>query len=154
MEHMHKMLDTQQLLEAYRELLPQVESLPLVVSGSSMVPFLVPDRDSVRLCSIHKPLRVGDVVLYRRDNGAYILHRICKCRGDLFSMVGDAQWVVEPDIRREQIFALVCQVERKGKVLIPGCFWWDFFEKIWVRVIPLRPLLLRLGATAKKLFRR
>lgn len=35
--------------------------------------------------------------------------------------------------------ALVTAVRRKGKLLQPGSFWWDFFEKVWIRVIPLRP---------------
>ena len=30
-------------------------------------------------------------------------------------------------------------VRRKEKLLQPGSFWWDFFEKVWIRVIPLRP---------------
>lgn len=154
MEQRQKRVDTQQLLEAYLELLPQVESLPLGITGSSMTPFLVPDRDSVWLCAIDRPLRKGDVVLYRRSNGAYILHRICKYHRGTFSMVGDAHCVVESGIQREQIFARVCQVERKGIILTPGCFWWEFFEKVWVRVIPLRPMLLRMGTTTGKLFRR
>ena len=34
---------------------------------------------------------------------------------------------------------LVTAVRRKEKLLQPGSFWWDFFEKVWIRVIPLRP---------------
>lgn len=35
--------------------------------------------------------------------------------------------------------ALVTAVRRKEKLLQPDSFWWDFFEKVWIRVIPLRP---------------
>lgn len=35
--------------------------------------------------------------------------------------------------------ALVTAVRRKEKLLQPGSFWWEFFEKVWIRVIPLRP---------------
>lgn len=41
--------------------------------------------------------------------------------------------------RPDQVLALVTAVRRKGKLLQPGSFWWDFFEKVWIRVIPLRP---------------
>lgn len=41
--------------------------------------------------------------------------------------------------RPDQVLALVTAVRRKEKLLQPGSFWWDFFEKVWIRVIPLRP---------------
>ena len=41
--------------------------------------------------------------------------------------------------RPDQVLALVTAVRRKGKLLQPGSFWWNFFEKVWIRVIPLRP---------------
>ena len=40
-------------------------------------------------------------------------------------------------MRREQIFARVTQVERKGKRLAPGSFWWGFFEKVWIVTAPV-----------------
>ena len=54
-------------------------------------------------------------------------------------LVGDAQIMLEKGIRPDQVLALVTAVRRKGKLLQPGSFWWDFFEKVWIRVIPLRP---------------
>lgn len=47
--------------------------------------------------------------------------------------------MLEKGIRPDQILALVTAVRRKGKLLQPGSFWWDFFEKVWIRMIPLRP---------------
>lgn len=41
--------------------------------------------------------------------------------------------------RPDQVLALVTAVRRKEKLLQPGSFWWDFFEKVRIRVIPLRP---------------
>ena len=150
----HKSFDTRALLESYRDLLPQVESLPLEITGSSMAPFLVHGRDTVRLSAVRRPLHVGDMVLYQRDNGAYILHRICRIDGQTFTLVGDAHTVVEPGIRPDQIFALVTEVTRNQKKLTPGSFWWEFFEKIWIRIIPLRPWLLRLVSASRKIIRR
>ena len=150
----HRSFDTRTLWESYRELLPQVESLPLEVTGHSMAPFLIPHRDSVRLSAVRRPLHVGDLVLYQRGNGQYILHRICRTDGHTFTLVGDAHAVVEPGIRPDQIFALVTEVTRNQKKLTPGSFWWEFFEKIWVRIIPLRPCLLRLASAARKIIRR
>ena len=59
-------------------------------------------------------------------------------------MVGDAQQELEPGIDPEQVIALVTRVERKGKLLGPGSFWWVFFEKVWIQVVPLRRMLWKL----------
>ena len=57
-----------------------------------------------------------------------------------YDIIGDAQLTTECGIRRDQIFAIVIRVERKGKIIGPGDFWWQFFERVWIRIIPLRPL--------------
>ena len=139
-----KTMDTALLLESYRDLLQTVEMLPLVVTGNSMLPFLAHKRDTVYLTKIKKPLKVGDMVLYQRLNGEYILHRICRIKDKTYCMVGDAQTVIEPDITEEQLIAVVCKAQRKGKVQKPGCFWWFFFEKIWIRLVPFRRFLGKL----------
>ena len=154
MEQITKSLDTAPLLETYRELLQSVKTLPLLISGNSMVPFLVHERDTVYLTRIDRPLKVGDMVLYQRDNGEYILHRICRLEGERFCMVGDAQIVLEHGIRYDQVFARVEWVQRKGKQEKPGSFWWTFFEKVWVRMVPCRPVILRLYGIVRNCYRR
>lgn len=144
MEELVKSVDTAQLLEDYRQLLQTVDSLPLRVSGSSMAPFLAHGRDTVYLSRVDQPLKVGDIVLYQRRNGAYVLHRICRLEGEGFCMVGDAQTVREHGIQRDQIFAVVRRAVRKGKDQTPGSFWWEFFAKIWVRMIPVRAVVRRV----------
>ena len=150
MEKMVKSVDTAQLLESYRELLKAADNLPLRVSGNSMAPFLVHGRDTVYLSRVSRPLKVGDIVLYQRKNGAYVLHRICRLEGDAYCMVGDAQTMLEHGIQREQVFALVRWAQRKSKRQAPGSFWWEFFEKIWVRMVPCRPFMHRLYSAVSK----
>ena len=136
------------LLEEYRRILaeePQVEALPLIVSGRSMTPFLVDGRDTVYLSRLERPARRGDILLYQRDIGQYVLHRVWKVEDDgSFTMVGDAQTELEPGIREDQIIAVVTSVIRKGKRMGPGSFWWEFFEKIWIRMVPLRPFFWKV----------
>lgn len=147
-------VDTAVLLEEYRTLLETVDQLPLLVSGNSMSPFLIHGRDTVYLTKVSRPLRRGDIVLYRRMNGAYILHRICGVEGDTFSIIGDAQTQIETGVARAQIFAVVCAAVRKGRRQEPGCFWWNFFAGPWLRLIPMRPVLLRVYHARNGLFGR
>jgi len=135
------------LMAPLLELVNRGETIPLVISGGSMTPFLVHGRDTVYLSRISRPLKKGDMILYRRETGDYVLHRIRKVRQERFDLIGDAQTVIETGIRREQVLALVTAVRRKGKLLKKGSFWWMFFEKIWIRMIPFRPAMLGLYRT-------
>lgn len=132
-------LDPQILMPALLALLEETGTVPLVISGSSMTPFLVHGRDTVYLSKVTAPMKRGDMILYRRDSGAYILHRIFRIEGDTYTLVGDAQTALEPGICADQVLAVVTAVRRKGKLLKKGSFWWDFFEKVWIRMVPLRP---------------
>ena len=131
----------EQVMEPLLELLTETTAIPLVVSGGSMTPFLASGRDTVYLSSICAPLKKGDVVLYRRDNGRYVLHRILRVKDEIYTMIGDAQTVAEPGIRREQILAIVTAARRNGTLLQKGSFLWMFFRLVWIRLIPLRPVI-------------
>ena len=150
MEPKLKVVAPEVLMEDLLKTMEETQTVPLVISGSSMTPFLVRGRDTGYLSTIQRPLKKGDMILYRRDSGAYILHRICDLDGETYTLVGDAQTQREPGIRREQVLALVTAVRRKGRLLQPGSFWWEFFEKIWLRLIPLRPVIVRIYAAVKR----
>ena len=55
--------------------------------------------------------------------------------------MGDAQMEIEGPVKREQIFAIVTKARRKGKWIQKGNFWWEFFEHVWIRIIPLRRII-------------
>ena len=144
MQQKHLSVDTEALMEHYRALLETVDTLPLEITGSSMTPFLAPGRDSVMLAKPAAPLRPGDIVLYRRDSGAYVLHRIIRLeRGGTLTLAGDAQSTLERGIRADQVFAIVRSATRKGKCQKRGCFWWDFFAHVWTHLVPLRARIRR-----------
>lgn len=153
MEYKVKVLPPEELMDPLLGLLNDTEYVPLVISGFSMTPFLVHSRDTVYLSKVTRPLKRGDMILYRRDNGAYILHRICRVEASGYCLVGDAQTLIEKGVRPEQVLALVTAVRRKGKLLQPGSFWWDFFEKVWIHLIPLRPMIVWAYSKLTGLFR-
>ena len=73
-----------------------------------------------------------------------MLHCIYKVDGDDYYFVGDNQVDIEGPIKREQIFAIVYKVKRKGKEIKPGDFWWNFFYYVWIRIIPCRYMIIKL----------
>lgn len=146
-----KILPPELLLEEYRKLLQEenVKELPLTITGNSMSPFLIHGRDTVYLSRLTRPARRGDMLLYRRDNGAYILHRVYAVTPDAYTMVGDAQTELEHGIRPDQVIAVVTRVARKEQELRPGSFWWEFFATAWLRLLPLRRPIHRLYTAVK-----
>lgn len=147
-----KCLAPEDLIPSLLKLLEETDFVPLVISGSSMVPFLANHRDTVYLSKIQSPLKKGDMIFYRRNSGQYILHRICQVTAGTYTLVGDAQTELEYGIRPDQVLAVVTAVRRKGKLLRPGSFWWEFFRRIWIHVIPLRPKLLSMYSRVRRLF--
>ena len=148
-----KIMEPETLLEDYRRLLqedPSIDALPLVITGNSMSPFLIHGRDTVYLSRLTRSVRRGDMLLYRRENGNYVLHRVFKAEPESLTMIGDAQTILEPGIRQDQVMAIVTRVERKGKPLGPDSFWWAFFEKIWIRIVPLRRGIHRVYTIGKR----
>ena len=135
-----RLVDTRAYVGMLKELVEQGKEVRMVISGSSMAPFLIHGRDSIFFCTPERELRKGDIVFYERPGGQFVVHRICGVHRESYDLIGDGQTEIEHNVRREQIFARVTQVERKGKRLAPGSFWWGFFEKVWIRMIPLRPM--------------
>lgn len=69
--------------------------------GVSMLPLLRPNRDVVILENNLKP-EIYDVVLYKRDNGKYILHRIIDVDSNGYVMCGDNQFIKELGIKKNK----------------------------------------------------
>lgn len=146
-------INSYEYLSSLRALSEEGKEVKLFISGSSMTPFLIHRRDSVVFRKPDRPLKRGDIVFYQRNGGQFVLHRILRVRGakdtPLYDIVGDGQTEVERGVRRDQIFGLVVRAERKGKVIEPGSFWWQFFAGPWLWLLPLRPLLVRLYAALR-----
>lgn len=136
-----RVLAPEAAMERITALLEQTEPVPLVITGNSMYPFLHHGRDTVYLQNVRGPLKKGDMVLYRRGNGQYILHRIVSVRGQRLTLLGDNQVNPEPGIGPEQVLAVVSAVRRNGKLLRPGDPVWNFYGKAWLGMIALRPYL-------------
>ena len=121
------------------------KEVSMMISGSSMNPFLIHQRDYILMKKPEEELKAGDMVFFQRRDEAYVMHRIhhINKEGKLF-IIGDAQVDMEGPIDKEQVFAIITKVKRKGKWIAPGDFWWEFFEHIWLHLIPFRRFLMKL----------
>ena len=86
------------------QLLKNGSAVKLKPQGYSMYPLFVPGRDSAVIEKADcDRLKKGDVILYRRENGILVLHRICRITKDGFYTVGDNQTAVEGPLTASQI---------------------------------------------------
>ena len=137
-------IDTKIYLSFLKEMIEQNTDVSIVISGNSMSPFLVNQRDVIYLSKINRKLKKGDLVLYQRLSGQYVVHRIVKVKKSGYYLAGDNQIAIEGPILDKQIFGLVTKVKRKGKWIEAGNFWWEFFEHVWIWVLPWRMIILKI----------
>ena len=104
------------------DLLPFIEeafskdmTFKIPITGTRMNPFLVEGRDYVLIEKPSLPLEIGDVPLYRRDNGTFVLHRVVDKTEKGYVMCGDNQFILEKGIEDKHIIGVMCTVCRDGK---------------------------------------
>lgn len=155
--------------------LAQGQEVVITVTGNSMRPFLSHRRDQVVLAPIEgEALQLGDVPLYRRRNGQYVLHRVVERveadrvvsltgKGkslsrdmDLqYTMLGDAQTEREPGIKPDQILAVAKGFYRRGRFISCASPRYRRCVRLWYRLLPWRRGLLFFhglpGRVARKL---
>ena len=151
-----RIVDNQEYMKVVHSILEEGKEVPLVVTGNSMMPFLIDRRDQVLIKRIERPLKKGDIAFFQRENGQYIMHRIHFMRKDdrtgenQFYFIGDGQKNIEVPIKEIQIFGVITGVLRKGKYLDEHTFTWRFFKNIWRYVIPFRHLIIKIYSLFKR----
>ena len=129
--------------------------------GDSMMPLLRQGKD---LLIIKRPkewdelgnanaalkLKRLDVPLYKRDNGAYVLHRVLKVRKSDYVICGDNRYQREYGICDRHVIGVLSGVVRNGREIsvqdvgyrMYSHLWCDFFwiraGILWIKRLPKR----------------
>lgn len=146
-------VSTDSLMELVCLQLKQGGRANLMVTGSSMLPWLREERDTVLLSPINGDLLPGDVALYRRDNGRYLLHRVISLTPEGYLFCGDNQAYLEP-VRQDQLLALMIGYTRKGKVYDLNAVGYRLYSWIWLRLFCLRKSYIRMRRRLGRMRRR
>lgn len=105
------------------------ERVVLAVTGKSMLPFLEEGRDSVILGKLQKRPKRGDIVLYRRKSGAYVLHRVVKRKDNIYWFSGDAQRKIEGPVSEDSLIAVCTGVLRGDKEYTKNSLFWLSYKR-------------------------
>ena len=143
-------LTTQQLSQSLPELLENDGCFQLCITGWSMRPLLLPEKDVVWLRAHSGTVHRGQILLFQRDNGHFVLHRVRKILPDqCILMNGDAQNWCEV-IRHDQIRAEVYEINTRGKRLSCSGFPMKLYQILWYPTIKIRPYLFRMVSILKR----
>lgn len=123
--------------------------LPITPQGSSMFPFFMGNRDVLYIARVNEPLKRGDIALYRRDDGTYVVHRVYRVKTGSpnisYFMLGDHQTWIEGPLSEKQILGVVKYYERKNKKIVCSeNVRYRLLWNIWLLLRPVRPLLLKI----------
>lgn len=120
------------------------------ISGWSMYPFLS-DGDSVTVSPINlQDLKLNQVVLYRRDNGPLVLHRIIDIKDDGLYLCGDNQFDIEGPLRNNQVFGKLVSFSHKQKLIQTDSFPYRVSSNCWRLLRPIRPVIAKAVHYLKK----
>lgn len=104
---MREQMDLAALMPTIREVIDVGGVFRLYPRGISMQPLLVAGEDSIELGAA-EPYAVGDVLLYRRKSGQFVLHRLIAVRRDGLVFCGDNQRMLEYDVPKSAVLAKMC----------------------------------------------
>lgn len=135
------------------EVLSAGGTVELTVTGHSMEPMLHDRVSRVRLTA-PRALKRGDLPLYRRADGSFVLHRVTAVDGESVTCCGDAQWHLERGVPCGNIVAVMEAFDRRGRRWVSansalyGAYW-----RVWLALRPLRHLVIGGARRVKRLFR-
>ena len=125
-----------------------VSMLPLLRQGKDML--IVSKRNGERC-------RAGDVVLYRRPPGRYVLHRVIEVRPDDYVILGDNCVNKEYGIRDDDIIAVMTGYIRKGREHSISEKGYRLYSFIWIHTIPMRKkkkkIKIKIKRSVKKIIK-
>lgn len=115
------------------------------VSGSSMYPFIVHNRDHVEIEHVEAmSLKKGDIILFSPLEEKYVLHRITEITSKGFITTGDGNLYRDGLVKAENIIGKVSKIYRNKLEIDCGKIRWKIAFRIWMFLFPVRRWIFAL----------
>ena len=105
-----------ELVPVIKEVITSGGEFNLYTRGTSMKPTIIEGIHSVML-GAPQDIAVGDIILYERQNGQFVLHRLVKIKSGEYLACGDNQFVIEGGISPDSVIAKVTKIQRGDEPL-------------------------------------
>jgi len=151
LQKINKEVEFAALMQLIEEKLSMDGEVNILATGNSMYPLFRHKRDQVLLGRAETgKLKKYDMILYRRDSGQYVLHRIVGEKKDGYVLRGDHQLWDEYPVRPDQVIAKVRSFSRNGRQTSCEDMGYRIYVQVWTHTVLLR----RAAARGKSLLRR
>lgn len=117
-------------------------------SGDSMEPLLFHRSTRVVIQRADRLLKKGDLPVYRRPTGEFVMHRIIRVKDGCYYTRGDNRYSVE-QVPSTWVLGVVTEIYRKNRHI--GVTDWNYriYVKLWCWSYPIRYIVYR-GRMAKR----
>ena len=86
--------------------------------GFSMYP-LIKEREDILHIQKSDVYTRGDIILYKTNDGRYILHRIIKIKKDTLITAGDYNYFLDKPIGRSMVLGILISIKKKdGRIIV------------------------------------
>lgn len=151
------------LMPVFRERLDSGQSVRFSPQGTSMLPMLRQEIDTVVISPLPEKLNKYDIPLYQRTNGQYVLHRIVaveqiRSESDsaelacTYTCMGDNQFVKEPGLTHDQMIGLVTEFYRGGKRVTTDQLSYKLYCRMWYHSRHFRHFWIRAVRKLRRIF--
>jgi len=128
----------------FLDILNSGSRVKLTITGNSMYPLLRTSIDSV-IIKKKSTISKYDIILYKRENGEYILHRVVGIKEDgAMVLAGDFETVTEYPVYPKQVIATVESIFRKGKHISCNNPLYKIYSFLWVLFMPNRFIIVKI----------
>ncbi|MBO5851273.1 MAG: S24/S26 family peptidase [Clostridia bacterium] len=125
------------------------------IKGASMHPFLNEGRDNVVIKKVENKISKGDVILYVRPNGTYVLHRVYNVTPKFLETCGDNQTIVERGVKYSAVLGVLDGVYRNNKYInLKKSLRYKFYKIFWGNNRSFRIFVIKLKKLAKKILKK
>ena len=139
-------------VEAWHDLIQSGLDIPVVIPlhGSSMYPLVRYMRDQVTVRKCCRRILLGDIVLFQRADGQYVIHRVWKTADGKVLTMGDN--CTHPDfwMPESEVLGLVTHVRRGTRFFCVDTPLWRFWGRIWLNTVRPRTALRKILSPIKR----
>jgi hypothetical protein len=131
----------------YREIIESKGFLLLAPKGNSMLPFIHPHTDIIKLINAKGPYKKYQVILFQKGPD-YILHRIIKVTDSKLFCIGDNEFVTDI-VDCSDVIAIMEGLYRKEKYIHSNQHLSLIFISIWHILTPLRRVIKKIHRSTR-----
>ena len=120
------------------------------LDGNSMYPLIRRMQDYVTVNPVNRKIRKGDIVLFRRADGCFVVHRVRKIKGQMLVTMGDNCALPDREITADCVLGYITRVERGKRIINTDTFFRRVTGLAWQRILPLRKIYSKIKKNIRK----